>query len=120
MSTQNRVLESKPLQTLTGANSVLEVFEDRLIIRRTDPLATFLPDMFHDVRIIDLDDIVAIYLHDSRYSYSHWMMLILQLTNHKHVSLLYDRKDHVKAEAIKHLIDEAIGRRQAVPPATVS
>lgn len=119
MSTQDRVLEAQPLKTLEGANVVLELFTDRVLIRRTDPLAIFAPDMFDAVRTVDLNDISAVYLLDSKYSYSHWLMMILQLTNHKHISLLYNRKDHAQGVAIKAMIDAVISRRQPSPPATV-
>lgn len=116
MSTQAHILEVQPLKTFNGVNNILELFPDRLIIRRTDTLATYLPGMFSDTRTIDLDDIQAIFLHESKYVYSPWLMFVVQLTNHKHVTVLYDRKHYRQAEELKNAIDDFVSKREPLPP----
>jgi hypothetical protein len=119
MPSQTQVVDIQPLKTLNGANVVVELFADRLIIRRTDTLTTLLPDMFEKARTIDLNDIAAVYLHESKYIYSQWLMMYLQLTNHKHIVLLYSRKEYPQAQAVKNMIDDVISRREPSPAVTV-
>jgi uncharacterized membrane-anchored protein len=118
MSTQAPIVAA-PLKTLNALSMVLELFADRIVIRRTDSLTNFLPDMFEGVRTVDLNDIAAVYLHESRYIYSRWLMMFLQLTNHRHITLLYSRADQSQAQTIKNVIDAVISKRQPFPPAAV-
>ncbi|MEO8608457.1 MAG: hypothetical protein ABI690_11265 [Chloroflexota bacterium] len=119
MSNQSGVAGAEPLKTLAGINFVLELFADHMIIRRTDSLTVILPDMFEEVRIVALKDIAAVYLHEAKYIYSQWLTMFLQLTNHRHITLLYSRADHSQAQVIKNMIDDVISKRQPFPAAMV-
>lgn len=117
MSSQAHALEERPIRTFEGVDTVLELFNDRIVMRRTDPLATYMPGMFNETRTLDLKDIAAVHLHDSKYIYNRWLMLVIRLTNHKHISMPYARKDHPQAEEIKHAVDAFISHRQAASEA---
>jgi len=119
MSNQAKVIVRQPLKTFTGADKVLELYPDRLIVRRTDAMAKILPSMYVDTQTIDLKDIREVYLLDSKYAYSRWLMFVLHFVDHKHLTILYDRKNFSQAQDIKKAIDDFISKREPFPSAHV-
>jgi hypothetical protein len=104
--------EVQPLKSFDGVNNILELFPDKVVIRRTDTFAQILPDMFQEARSIPLDQVAGIFLHESKYVYSRWMLLAIQLTSHRYITMLYDRKNHRQAEDIKNAVEASLVRRQ--------
>jgi hypothetical protein len=105
----------QPLKTFKGIQTVVELWPDQVVIRRTDIFSKLLPEVFHRTQTVPLDQITDIVLHESREIYGRWLLFTIVLTDGKPVTLPFDRQDYHQAEDMKNALDDFISKRQPFP-----
>lgn len=106
---------SQPLKVLEGINSRLELYSDRVIIRRTDTLSQLLPQFFGEDKIILFDQIENVRLHTSRFLAAAWINLFIA-AGPKNSTGLACRSKHLKlAHEIKEMLEDFKSRQEVVP-----
>ncbi len=105
-----------PLKRFKGVNQQLDLYRDHVVVSRNDPLARFIPGIFGSHEEIPVDHISHTYIHDIKYGESRLLHLVLALTSHRHVGIMFPRADYEAAEAMKNRIDEMLGKREMYPP----
>jgi hypothetical protein len=103
--------EVKPLETARGMFLELELYPDRLVIKRTDVLSR----LFSPEQVISLNDIVAIYLCPARFMVKGWMQMAIMGHNHQHVRLSFPLSEEHHLRAIRETIEDLKSRREVMP-----
>ena len=110
----------QPMKILKGDGKQLEVYEDRVMIRRTDALATLMPNGFSDPTVTHFDQIARVDLHEPhplRLKDCKGECLQLVITRHDHTtdSMALDWEQHTAAQEIQALIAAHISSEVSPP-----
>lgn len=103
--------EVRPLKTAKGIFHELELYPDRLVVRRTDMLSR----LFNPEKVIPLKDIVAIYLCPAQFMVSGWMQMAIMGHNHQHVGISFPMSEEHKLRAMRETIEDLRSREEVVP-----
>lgn len=103
--------EFKPLKTAKGIFHELELYPDRLVVRRTDMLSR----LFSPEQVIPLKDIVAIYLCPTQFMVSGWMRMAIMGHNHQQVGLSFPLSEEHNLRVIRETIEDLKSREEVVP-----
>jgi hypothetical protein len=98
----------QPLETFHGLNSQIELYPDHIRMMRTDTLTQVIPSLYNETKEINLNDIIGVYLHESRYVRTKWVTFAFQTTQHKYISMVFDRKDYAAADRFKNIIQKSL------------
>jgi hypothetical protein len=109
MVTKPETTVSPPLNTLRGSNSRLELYADRLVIKRSGWLNTF----FGDEQTIDLADLADVRVFESRFYTRGYLQFIF--TDGKTDGLVFAAKEYRAALDMKAAIEDALAKRQLCP-----
>ncbi|MBZ0300258.1 MAG: hypothetical protein K8J31_10970 [Anaerolineae bacterium] len=108
----------RPLKVLEGVGQRLEIYPDRVLIKRTDLLATLLPIGFSDQHTVYFDQIERVDLHQSEdlrleSCAGRCLQLIITRTDHRTFSLTLKPQQRVSAEAIRTSIQARLVKAPA-------
>lgn len=111
MSTQN----AQPLKVLEGINNRLELYSDCVVIRRTNALSQFFPQLFGADKTITFNQIDSVHLHTSRFLTAAMINLVVAGSPDNSTSLTYNSKHFKLAHEIKEMIEDFKSRQEVVP-----
>lgn len=66
-----------PIKVLEGPGSRLELYPDRIIIRRTDQLSRLFPGIFGSAQVVPLEQIRDIRIYSSRVLTREWIQIAI-------------------------------------------
>jgi hypothetical protein len=104
-----------PLKRFLGTNQQLDLYPNHLVLNRTDFLARWFPAVFGSTQEIPFDDIDRVYIHQEEYDAPRLMYLVIALTNHRQIGVMFTPKDYDQAEAMKNRIDDFLSKREPYP-----
>jgi hypothetical protein len=108
MSNEN----AQPLRVLEGINSRLELYTDRVIIRRTATMSQLLPQIFGADKTILYDQIDSVRLYTSRFLTAGWIQFLIFGGPNDATSLVCSSKHFKLAHEIKEMIEDSKSRQK--------
>lgn len=101
-----RVMTEQPAQTLTGLNCEVELYSDRLVIRRNDLFSRLLRG---DLTVYP-GEIAAVHIYECRFEQHGQLRLDLTDRSRDAIVLKYPCQQHMAAAAIKEAVEAALRR----------
>lgn len=98
------MVTQQPTTTLPGIHNDLELFTDRVVIRRKDVYSKF----FHGDRTVPLSDIASVRLFECRFGDRGQLRLELVNTTEDAIVLDYKCEHHQAAELIRNAIQAVL------------
>jgi len=102
---------SRPVVTAKGWFHTLDIYEDHLIIHRTDLISR----LFSREDIIFFKDIKRLYAYSSYFLFNNWSQLVIVTHTGKTRSLSYATNQQHIALHIKEIIEDYLSRREIAP-----
>ncbi len=106
--------QSSPLTALKMATGIfhdLELYPDRLVVKRKDLLSR----IFGHDEVIYLTEIDKILLYRSQMIVKAWAQLVIITTSHHSIGLSYRLNQLPAVEVIKETVEDYISRRAVMP-----
>lgn len=97
--------QAVPLQSLRGVNGQIDVYADRVVIRRYDLLS----QLFCPEQSFRYDQITGVRLYESRFMEKGWIELVIIGHSDRCVRLVYRCDQHRQAVAVQQLIESRLG-----------
>ena len=108
MATNAVLRHNRPLITAKGWFHTLDIYEDHLIIYRTD----FISRLFGSKDIIFFSDIKRLHAYSSYFLFNNWSQLVIVTHTGKPRTLSYGTgREHI-AQHIKEIIEDYLSRRE--------
>ncbi len=101
----------QPLRTAKGIFHDLELYPDKLVIKRTDVVSR----LFNPEQVILLKDIVAVYLSPAQFLVSGWMQVTIMGHDHRQVRFAFRNNEEHNLRAIRETIEDLKSRQEVVP-----
>ena len=98
----------RPIVTAKGMFHTLDIYEDRLIIYRTNVISR----LFGSKEIIFFSDIKKLYAYSSVFLMNNWSQLIIVTHTGKTHALSYSGGQRHIAQHIKEIIEDYLSRRE--------
>lgn len=106
MATNAIPQQAVPLQGLRGVNGQIDVYADRVVIRRYDLLS----QLFRPEQCFRFDQITGVRLYESRFMDRGWIELVILGHGDRCVRLVYRCDQHRQAVAVQELIESRLSR----------
>ncbi|MBI1280889.1 MAG: hypothetical protein GC179_22385 [Anaerolineaceae bacterium] len=111
MATNTVLQHNAPVMSAQGLFHELDIYEDHLVIRRTDIISR----LFGRDEIISLNDITHVHAYKSLFKFDNWSQLVLICKNGRSRALSYGAQQQHLAQRVKDTIEDLISRREVVP-----
>lgn len=102
--------EVSPLKTISNPTKRLDVYPDRLVIRRTDLLAA----LIGVEKVIYLDEISRTHLYTSRFLNKRLQLAIVTHDN-KSIAIGFNQEQHDEVKRVQELIEDLLVKRDFMP-----
>jgi hypothetical protein len=104
-------------KVLEGVGKRLEIHPDRMVIKRSDMLATFVSGAFSDEETVLFSEMAGVHLYQPEKLWldeckADCFQLIVTRKDHSHVSLTLDAAQAADAQAVRAHLEAQIGLAQ--------
>jgi hypothetical protein len=107
--------DAEPLKVLEGVTNTLELYPDRITVRRKDAIGKLLPSLFGGDVTIFLRDITDVRVYSSRLLARSWIQVVVIAKNGESIGFACKSNQYQCAHAIKDMIEDLRSREQVAP-----
>lgn len=104
--------EAQPLKVLAGVNNQLEVYPDKLVIRRKG----FFFGLFGGDQVIPIREVSTVRLFESRFLIDGCLQIVIVGSSQPIVNLSFKCSHHREAQEVCDLIEDLIRKQQVLHP----
>jgi hypothetical protein len=106
---------AEPLKVLEGVTNTLELYPDRITVKRKDAISKLLPSLFGGDVTIFLRDISDVRVYSSRLLVRSWIQVVIIGKDNQSVGFACKSNQYQCAHTIKDMIEDLRSREQVVP-----